>query len=276
MDEERHDQPEGQQPPPETPPQAAGEPPMNPAPAPRQNNLAVASFVLAIVGIVTCAGLPLFGLFSLILGLIALAQIARNPEQAGSKWMAIVGIVTGGVGILVIPIIVAILFPVFVRAKEAGQQSACIKNVKQISVALQMYTTDYEQYPPADRWVQALDPYMGRLSKARDTFRCPAAKSALPSYALNRRVAGIREADISDPAATVTVFDSIPGRSPAGGVELLPAPPRHHSRHVIGFADGHVMSVAASQVSGLMWDPFSKPPKTLPIPETEEKKSPFG
>jgi len=50
--------------------------------------------------------------------------------------------------IAIIAILAAILFPVFARAREKARQSSCLNNVKQISLAFQMYTQDYDETLP--------------------------------------------------------------------------------------------------------------------------------
>jgi len=54
--------------------------------------------------------------------------------------------------IAIIAILAAILFPVFARAKEAAKKAADLSNVKQISTALQLYSTDYDDYLPQPGW----------------------------------------------------------------------------------------------------------------------------
>ncbi|MBM3498822.1 MAG: DUF1559 domain-containing protein [Armatimonadetes bacterium] len=52
--------------------------------------------------------------------------------------------------IAIIAILAAILFPVFARAREKARQAGCLSNVKQLSLAVLMYTQDYDEtYPPA-------------------------------------------------------------------------------------------------------------------------------
>jgi prepilin-type N-terminal cleavage/methylation domain-containing protein/prepilin-type processing-associated H-X9-DG protein len=78
----------------------------------------------------------------------------------------------------IIAILGAILFPVFLRAKERGRQARCISNIRQIMMTLQMYVMDYEAYPGHAYatpdgghflWFQALEPYHGEP----DLFMCP-------------------------------------------------------------------------------------------------------
>lgn len=89
--------------------------------------------------------------------------------------------------IAIIAILAAILFPVFAQAREKARQTSCLSNMKQIGLAILMYTQDYdESFPknefidqnnwgawPANHylWSSALctQPYM----KNKEIFRCP-------------------------------------------------------------------------------------------------------
>ena len=50
--------------------------------------------------------------------------------------------------IAIIAIIAAILFPVFGRAREKARQAACLSNLKQIAMAVQIYMGDYDDRFP--------------------------------------------------------------------------------------------------------------------------------
>jgi len=53
--------------------------------------------------------------------------------------------------IAIIAILAAILFPVFASARESARMTACLSNMRQIGIALNMYVEDYdESFPPAD------------------------------------------------------------------------------------------------------------------------------
>jgi len=89
--------------------------------------------------------------------------------------------------IAIIAILAAILFPVFARAREKARQAACMSNLKQIGLAVQMYAQDHHDLlplaneypaapPPADGYHQGppsiadvLNPY----TRNRQIFRCP-------------------------------------------------------------------------------------------------------
>ena len=47
--------------------------------------------------------------------------------------------------IAIIAILAAILFPVFAQAREKARQTTCVSNLKQIGLALRMYSQDYDE-----------------------------------------------------------------------------------------------------------------------------------
>ena len=97
--------------------------------------------------------------------------------------------------IAIIGILAAMLFPVFARARESARKTQCLANVKNIAIAIQMYLTDYDRFPPKEhrqevidgmgcdtyptlanpylRWPVLLDEYV----KNKDVYRCPSARN---------------------------------------------------------------------------------------------------
>ena len=70
---------------------------------PKQQGIAVASLIFGLVSITfgwICGG-PIFALLALVLGAVALTQIRRNPEQHSGKPMALIGLITGGLTLLI-------------------------------------------------------------------------------------------------------------------------------------------------------------------------------
>jgi prepilin-type N-terminal cleavage/methylation domain-containing protein/prepilin-type processing-associated H-X9-DG protein len=51
--------------------------------------------------------------------------------------------------IAIIAILASILFPVFSRARAKARQTACLSNMKQLALALNMYAQDYDETLPA-------------------------------------------------------------------------------------------------------------------------------
>jgi len=79
--------------------------------------------------------------------------------------------------IAIIAILAAILFPVFAQAREKARQTACLSNMKQIALGVQMYTQDYDELLPVagynaqcrGRWQWQVYPYV----KNAQIFTCP-------------------------------------------------------------------------------------------------------
>ena len=127
--------------------------------------------------------------------------------------------------IAIIAILAAILFPVFAQAREKARQTACLSNLKQISLAVSMYVTDNELYPlysystGATRWHTILQPYV----KNEQVFVCP---SAFPRFHFRNMGYGYNyqylardasrggpgpshETQIEYPAETIAIADSM-------------------------------------------------------------------
>ncbi|MDX1931934.1 MAG: DUF1559 domain-containing protein [Capsulimonadales bacterium] len=82
--------------------------------------------------------------------------------------------------IAIIAILASILFPVFAQAREKARQTVCLSNVRQMGVAIAMYTQDYDEtliiggYPSGGpRWYVLLQPYI----KNSRIFSCPSSRN---------------------------------------------------------------------------------------------------
>lgn len=97
--------------------------------------------------------------------------------------------------VAIIALLAAILFPAFSRARESGRAIACTSNLKQIGMALNMYSEDYNGLHPIagaaikwdeidsatqnGPWMQQLQPYL----KSKQVFRCPSdSDSSTPTF----------------------------------------------------------------------------------------------
>jgi prepilin-type N-terminal cleavage/methylation domain-containing protein/prepilin-type processing-associated H-X9-DG protein len=59
--------------------------------------------------------------------------------------------------IAIIAVLAAILFPVFARARERGNQSACLSNLRQLGTSAQVYADDNDGYLPSGHDVKTGD-----------------------------------------------------------------------------------------------------------------------
>ncbi|GIV11519.1 MAG: hypothetical protein KatS3mg020_1010 [Fimbriimonadales bacterium] len=79
--------------------------------------------------------------------------------------------------IAIIAILAAILFPVFAQAREKARQTQCLSNCRQMGIAVQMYTQDYDETlptvrmmgTPGESWIVLVQPYV----KNELLRRCP-------------------------------------------------------------------------------------------------------
>src|SRR5688500_17611825 len=101
--------------------------------------------------------------------------------------------------IAIIAILAAILFPVFARAREAARRSACLSNLKQVTLGLLMYAQDWDEVmayhyvPDAGSdgfvspyaasanpcWINGTMPYVKNVG----VFHCPSTRTYAAPYA---------------------------------------------------------------------------------------------
>jgi prepilin-type N-terminal cleavage/methylation domain-containing protein/prepilin-type processing-associated H-X9-DG protein len=61
--------------------------------------------------------------------------------------------------IAIIAILAAILFPVFAQARESARKTSCVSNLKQVGLAILMYSQDYDEtFPYVDAHGYPVDP----------------------------------------------------------------------------------------------------------------------
>jgi prepilin-type processing-associated H-X9-DG protein len=122
-------------------------------------------------------------------------------------------------------IMAAILFPVFAQARLKARETSSVSNLKQIAIAVLMYTQDYdENFPPmssAASAEKALLPYI----KNKDVFVSPlTGEPYRPNPALSRKSL----AALEKPAETVLYYEASPAQDKTRGV---------------AFVDGHVRRI---------------------------------
>jgi hypothetical protein len=123
--------------------------------------LAIWSLVLGILSLVC------FSILSAIPGVIcghkALSKIKHSGGTLEGRGLAIAGLITGYLGIawaiLMIPLMLAIAIPNFVKARETAQQNGCINNLRQIDAAKQQWNLENGKKPGDTPTVQDLKPF---------------------------------------------------------------------------------------------------------------------
>jgi hypothetical protein len=174
--------------------------------------------------------------------------MAAPKKRRPSMWIIVVISVMAIGGCVFIPIIAAILFPVFSQARMAAKRTADLGEVKASAVALLAYTADNDNRYPPDA---AAGLNAARICVDTETQMMTADQNPL---VMNSSLVGANVNEIWSPQmlATVCVISCPP-------VEL-----ESNSYTVIGFADTHAKvfrAPLAETMAGIEW--------SIPEPEPE-------
>lgn len=220
-----------------------------PLPSAKTSGLAIASLVLAVSGLFTCG---LTAIIGLILGIVALCAVSKRADQLKGRGLAIAGIVTSVVVIVMILFLVSmmvLLMPVITHTKMQAKRTVLMSHARQICLAMHMYCDEnIDRLPPVDNWPAALIPYLSDTK----ILESPFAPHAGLTWTMNKNLNGCRLRDIKQSARTVLIFQVRKGSPPAGGPALIDRPPGQKG-YVIGFLDGHVELVQPVNLTNLVW-----------------------
>src|SRR5262245_17107569 len=105
-------------------------------PQPRtRKGLAIASLVLGIISIPTLGLLGVGAITAIVLGVVAIGRIKKEPAIYGGKGMAVAGIITSAVSFLLIAIIgimAAVMVPQLLKSRQTNRESAAIQTLRTI------------------------------------------------------------------------------------------------------------------------------------------------
>lgn len=109
-------------------------------PRQKSNGMAVASLIIGIVSIFTLSLLGLAALAGIILGIVALVKIKNHPAEYEGQGMAIAGIVTSALSLVVgFSIIMAIAIPNLMASRRAANEASTMRQMRTISGAEATY-----------------------------------------------------------------------------------------------------------------------------------------
>jgi prepilin-type N-terminal cleavage/methylation domain-containing protein len=180
--------------------------------------------------------------------------------------------------IAIIAILAALLLPALGEAKKRGLETSCLTNLKQIHVAVHLYSGEYGNLtPPAyvnatQRWMDLLKPY---LAKTEKTYLCPMDFVQKPcpwdptiklNYGINSfnyvggktnlsGWYGFNLAQVSRPDGVVLIADCASGNYYCGSgkpnpfPEIIPGVDYRHRKTRFGavFIDGHVEQMSKTR-----------------------------
>ena len=163
--------------------------------------------------------------------------------------------------IAIIAILAAILFPAFAKARETARRTACVSNLRQISMAALQYAQEYDERTVGfasgiDR-KQALNPYLKSGGSNTDLstnqiWHCPSNSSGGASYGFNTKMNRVLLGSIATPSQTVMIADAginddltsrvathLMAPSTTTTTSLCRPNPRHMGGVVVAWMDGH-------------------------------------
>jgi hypothetical protein len=129
--------------------------------------------ILAVVLSVACIG-PLFSIPAVICGHMAYSRIKRSAGMLTGDGLALGGLITGYLGIVLIPIIgimAAVAIPNFVKARTTAQMHACEANLLQIDGAKQIWAVENKKQTTDTPTEKELEVY---LKTPLSNLKCPA------------------------------------------------------------------------------------------------------
>ncbi len=158
--------------------------------------------------------------------------------------------------IAIIAILAAILFPVFVKAREKARQTTCTSNQRQVAASIQMYAQDHEESYPADPGTTSWGKAFGTYTED-GMYNCPSheaqGNAGSPEYGFNQfllTTSGLAMGDIVDPSTTLMLADlNLSPLTPNPAAKLraselnLDIDSRHNNGAVLTAVDGHVESM---------------------------------
>ncbi len=114
----------------------------------------------------------------------------KNRARRGAAGFTLIELL---VVIAIIAILAAILFPVFAQAREKARQASCTSNLKQVGVAVLMYSSDYdEKLPlgayntnpaiPVVMWYDVVEPYVKAGAAGIMNASTPAGRTNAPFW----------------------------------------------------------------------------------------------
>jgi prepilin-type processing-associated H-X9-DG protein len=136
----------------------------------RTSGKAIASLVLGLIGMFSCAFFT--GLPAIIFGAIGLSDIGRSKGRIGGKGMAISGLLTGIIACICTgPFLIGLILPGVQAARAAAQRAQCTNNLKQTGLGflnmeareghLPASSINDPQGKPLLSWRVAILPYIG-------------------------------------------------------------------------------------------------------------------
>jgi len=193
---------------------------------PLSQGMATTSLVTGLLSLLPCP--IIMSIVGLVTGIIALVRTGREPDRYGGRGMAIAGIVTSSVSIMLFPLLISIFLPSLSRARELSKRTVCAANMRGIAQAMYIYA----QSEPNFAFPDDINKVVTAGNATPRQFQCPSAPPGRQCYYY------------------------VPGQttnSAPNGVLLFEDPNNHlgEGGNVL-YQDGHVMFVKGAQFQAIV------------------------
>jgi hypothetical protein len=130
--------------------------------------------------------------------------VKNSGGKLKGSGLALAGTIVYGIFLFMLPIFAAMMLPALASAKQKAQEINCVNNVKQLALAIRIYSGDNkDKFPPAATWCDSIKTAAG----SERIFKCPAANSSSRcDYAFNTKLDGMDENKI-DPQTVMMVLN---------------------------------------------------------------------
>lgn len=111
--------------------------------AKQRKGLAVASLIVGILSLLTFSLFIVGALSALVMGIVAVVRTGRQPEVYGGRGMAVGGIVTSALSLVMTPvlgIILAIAIPNLLASRRAANEAGAVASLREIVLAEGTYS----------------------------------------------------------------------------------------------------------------------------------------
>lgn len=187
---------------------------------PPTSGLAIASLVMAILSLF-CSLIT--SIPALICGIMALSRIKGAGGRLKGRGMAVAGVTISCIMMFVIPVLVTLFMPALSHGRRAAERVLCNTNLQALSVAMIVYSNDYNDTLPMEHWCDLL---IEEADVSPKLFICRSgdAIEGESAYAMNKNLAGIKRSNI--PHDIVVFFETDLGVDVIG--RRMPIKARRH------------------------------------------------
>lgn len=154
-----------------------------------------------------------------------------------------------------VPILAAILFPVFAQAKIAATTTMSLSNLKQLGTSLMIYQSDNDDVSmPKENWHAAISPYTKSETLLIDPLLGMEGENL--GYGYNGAMSKVEVFRLESPMEQVVFgLTSTPGKDALISKDTIRSIAKSSDKTLIAYADGHVKKVEVAAAKTMGWQP---------------------